>query len=47
MKNIDLDDIEIVVKAISANDGTVPCDYCPLDFNISNCLGDYLYRRLK
>lgn len=47
MGNVDLDDIEEVVKAISANDGILlcnwslliggecSCDYCPLAFNVS------------
>ena len=59
MTNLYLQSIERIVKNISANEGTVPCDwslliggeyscdYCPLAFNVSSCLGDYLYRRLK
>ena len=57
--NLYLPSIKKIVENISANEGTVPCDwslliagecscdYCPFVFNISNCLGDYLYRRLK
>ena len=59
MKNIDLDDIESVVKDISANNGILlcnwtnliygggSCDYCPLDFDTSRCLWDGLLKELK
>ena len=59
MGNVDLDDIEEVVKAISANDGILlcnwnyliygkcSCDFCPLDFDTFSCLSDDLFEGLK